>query len=777
MTPKTGLYSLLLGASLSALAFAPGVARAQAAPAKPADDTAQVETLIVTATKRAEDIQDVPMSVSAVSGATLERQGITSFTEAAQQIPSLQVVQSNNNRNSTVLIRGIGSSGTNPGIEPSVGIFLDGVYMPGAGAIQGNLQDISAIEVLRGPQGTLYGRNTPVGAINITTREPTSKSEALLTVGAGNFGEQHVSGYLGGALTENAAARLSFWENSHDGYEKNLYDGSRTNDGKQWGFRGRVKWTPTADLTLNGIAYYTQLHSHCCTPEPINPTGPGGIATANFLAAAAAAGHPLIKLTSGDFTVDDETKGDDLTQIFGASVQADYSLGGGFTLTSITAFNTFDDDIKVLAADGLPLDVGTGPQPLLTRGYSEELRITSPSNQRLEYIAGIYLFRETLKYRNGFTAHVDATRVFPGNRTIRPGDTANYAYDQTTDSAAAFGQATFHVTDALRLTGGLRYSTDDKKATTSSNDNPGASAGFLLAFPNNPPQDLKRSEDKLTWSAGVQYDIDPDVMAYALAATGYKTGGFNARQTSAGTPLEFDAENSTNYEIGVKSTLFDRKLLLNADVYRTILKGFQESVLNPATGIGFIVGNAGDRRVDGLEVDIKWAPIEHLSVSASGTVNDAKFTHYTAGQCYTGKTPNGTKPGTCNFNGLRPAYSPASQASVAADWNAPISGDLNGFVNGSITYVSKEYLDVTLDPRSLQGSVTLVNLRAGVEAASGKWRLSLYGKNLGDKAYYSVTAPQPLAGLISAGGTSQPGGFVGWYAPPRTWGVELTLKY
>lgn len=771
---KSTLSRLMLGASAVVLA-APELARAQTAASTTSN---QVETLIVTATKRAEDIQDVPMSVSAVSGSTLERAGIANFTEAARQIPSVQIVQSNNNRNSTVFIRGIGSSGTNPGIEASVGIFIDGVYMPAAGPIQSNLQDISAIEVLRGPQGTLYGRNTAVGAINITTREPSSSFEARVKAGFGNFDEQQVSGYVGGPIAETLFGRLSFWENSHDGYERNLYDGSRTNDGQEWGMRGRMKWTPTSDLTINAIGYYTNLFAHCCTPEPINPTGPGGIATPAFLAMAAAAGHPLVKLSDHDFTVDDETNGKDLTQIYGASVQADYNLGSGYTLTSITAMDTFYDQIKVLAADGLPLDVGTGPQPELTRGYSEELRITSPSKSRLEYIAGLYLFRQTLKYRNGFTAHRDANRVFPGGLRITPGDTSVYAFDQTTDSGAIFGQATYHLTDAWRLTGGLRYSVDHKSATVSASVNPGASAAFRIAFPVHPPQDLSRREDKLTWTAGVQYDVTPGVMAYALAATGYKTGGFNARQTPPNTPLEFDAENSITYEAGVKSTLFDHSVVLNADVYRMLLKGFQESVLNPATGVGFIVGNAGDRRVDGIEADLQWAPVDHLSLRGSASLNDAKFTHYTAGQCYTGKTPNGSKPGTCNFNGLRPAYSPAVQLSAAADWDAPISGSLNLFANGSVTYQSKQYLDVTLDPRSLQDGYTLFNLRAGVEASSGRWRLAVYGKNLGNEAYYTVTAPQPLSGLISGGtGTSAAQGFVGWYAPPRTYGVELTLTY
>ena len=777
MTTSRNNCRLMLGASLFAMAAAPGLAQAAAATA--ADTGAQVETLVVTASKRAEDIQDVPMSVSALSGASLERAGIVNFSEVARQMPSVQLVSSNNNRNTTVLVRGIGSSGTNPGIEPSVGIFLDGVFMPAAGPIQSNIQDIASVEVLRGPQGTLYGRNTPVGAINLVTRDPSSAPEAQATVGGGNFGEYHVQGYVGGEIAKDLNGRLSLWVNSHDGYEKNLYDGSRTNDGQQFGVRGRIKWAPTEDITGNFIGYYTRLHSHCCTGEQVNPSGNLGIATPGFLAAMTAAGHPFIKFNTLDFTVDDETQGDDVTQIGGASAQFDAHLKGGQTVTSITAFNEFYDNIKVLSADGLPIDVGTGAQPLKTLSYSEELRIASPTGQRLEYIGGIYLFRETVDYKNGITAHIGANRVFPGaTGKINPGDNTFYFYNQSTQSEAIFGQATFHFTDAWRATGGLRYSNDVKNAATASADNAGVSAAFRASFPINPEQKMKRQDHKLTWSIGTQYDVAKGVMAYAIAATGFKDGGFNARQTSAGTPLAFNPENSTTYEVGLKSALFDHRVVLNADVYRMELKGFQESKLNPLTGIGFIVGNAGDRRVDGLEVDLQWVPIEHLTLAASGQVNDAKFTSYSSAQCYVGKTADGVLPGTCNYTGLRPAYNPKMTGSLSANWEGPLSSTgLKGFVNGSVTYQDKQFEDASLDPRSLQGAYTLTNLRVGVGAPDGSWKLSLFGKNLGDKAYYVAEAAQPLAGLISAGGTASAQGFFGWYGTPRTYGIELTVRH
>jgi iron complex outermembrane receptor protein len=780
MTAPANIRRLLLGASFLGLAAAPGLACAQTAPAGGATaseaSASEVETLIVTAAKRSENIQEVPMSVSAMSGNDLQRAGIVNFDEAARQLPSVQLSSANNNRNTTILVRGIGSSGTNPGIEPSVGVFLDGVYMPAAGPIQSNIQDIASLEVLRGPQGTLYGRNTPVGAINIVTRDPTSTPEASITVGAGNFDSYNVQGYVGGAIADNLNGRLTAWANGHDGYEKNLFNNSRTNDGYQQGVRGRALWTPNDDVKVNFIGYYTSLEGHCCTGEPINPTGPGGIATPGFLAAMVAAGHPLTKLTSLDFTVDDETVGNDDTQIYGASTQIDVKLGG-HTLTSITAYNGYYDNIKTLSADGLPIDVGTGPQPLRTDNLSEEIRIASPTGQRLEYLGGVYLFHEDMSYKNGFTAHAGANRVFGPLGMITPGDNTLFFYNQTTKSEAVFGQATFHITDAWRLIGGLRYSNDDKDATTASTDNLNASAAFKTAFPNNPEQRLSRNDQKLTWSAGTQYDITQGVMAYAIAATGFKDGGFNARQTAAGTPLAFAPETSTTYEVGLKSTLFDRRVLLNADVFRMTLDNFQDSTLNPLSGVGFVVGNAGNRRIDGLEVDLQWAPIEHLTITASGQVNDAKFTSYHSAQCFVGAVPNGAKPGTCDYTGRRPAFNPASSGSLAGNYELPLgSTGLNGFINGSVTWQDKQFEDSTLDPRSVQDAYALTNLRLGIGPPSGNWKLSLFGKNLGNKAYYVATAVQPLGGLVSAGGTAAAGGFFGWYGEPRTFGIELTVR-
>jgi iron complex outermembrane receptor protein len=771
MSHRKSVSRLLSGAAVAAILAGGAPVAAHAA------DAVEVETIIVTANKRAENIQDVPMSVSAVSGDHLEKVGITNATELARFIPSVAITQSNNNRNTTLYVRGIGTSGTNPGIESSVGIFIDGVYILAAGPLQANLQDVQTIEVLRGPQGTLYGRNTPVGAMNITTREPTAAPEAQLSARIGNYQDHQLSGYVGGGQGD-LAARVAFWVSDRDGYETNLSTGDDVNGIEQYGFRGRVKWTPTDTIKGNFIAYYAHLDANCCTPETLAAASPTGIATPGFLAAAAATGHPFRNFDDRDHVVDDNYEGRDTTKVYGTSATFDVDLPMNLTLTSITAFNGYKDFIHQLAADGLPQATATGQQTLRAEGYSEELRITSPAEQRISYLAGLYLFSESMTYTSATILGEDANRVLPNGRTFTPGDTGFFYYTQDTRSWAAFGQATVNFTDAFRFTGGLRYSYDKKRAFLDAVTNPTASLAARAVFPTNHLGNLRRHEDKVTWSATVQYDVTPDVMAYVLAATGYKTGGYNARASAVGVPVEFDAENSITYEAGVKSTLLDRKLVLNLDVYSMKLKDFQDSILNPLTGSGFIVANAGDRRVRGFEADAQFRPIQPLSIQGSLAYMDAEFTDYPDGQCYNGRVPDGTKPGTCSYDGLTPSQSPKWAWSLAAQWQSPIPGtDMEWFLGGDISYTGRKYLEPTLDPRSIQPSVTIYGLRAGVTGDNGRWRVSAYGKNLGDRSYFVQKTLQPLNAFISAGGTAQATGFVGWYAPPRTYGVEDTVRF
>jgi iron complex outermembrane receptor protein len=743
-----------------------------------AQEAVDVEAVIVTASKRAEDIQDVPMSVSAVSGALLEKRGVSNVAELSRFVPSLSITQSNNNRNSTVFIRGIGTSGTNPGIEPSVGIFIDGVYVLAAGPIQSNLADINTIEVLRGPQGTLYGRNTPVGAINLTTREPTFETEGMFTASYGNYDEVRLSGYVGGGLSETVAARITGYYHDRSGYEHNLFDGEDTNDSSQFGFRGRVMWTPNDRLKANLIGYYSHLKANCCSPETVDPTGRGGIATPGFLAAAQALGLPFRNFDDHDRVLDDANEGRTETDIYGASVTLDYQLPGDHQLTSITAFNGYEDNVRSLGAVALRQRAADLPQRIRSEGWSQELRIASPTTGRFSYLGGLYLFSQDITYTSTLRVFDGANRVVPGNLRFSVGDSSTFYYTQDTRSWAAFGQATFRLTDTLRLQGGLRYGKDRKNAFFDNTLNATASAAFKTLFVENHLGKVRRSEDNVTYNVGAQFDLSDTAMVYLTYGTGVKNGGFNARGAAPGVPVEFDEENSSTIELGLKSTWFGRRLVFNADIYRMKLTNFQDAAVNPITGLGFVVANVGDRRAQGFEAEVTARPTDELTLRGSLGYTDGEYTDYPAGQCNALKTPNGSRAGTCNYNGLTPAQSPKWAGSVAAEYVRALDGtQLDGFVNVDASYTGGKYIEPLLDPRGYQPSIWLLGARVGVASQDGRWRLSAYGKNLTNETYYLHASAQSLGPLVSGGGTSGVAGFTAWYAPPRTYGLELTAKF
>lgn len=783
--------------------LAPGAAlAAEAAPVG-------LEEVIVTAQKRPENIQDVPLSVSAFSGEQLERANLSTVADVARFVPSLSIQQSNNNRNSSVIIRNVGTSGTNPGTDQDVGVFIDGVYVQVAGPVYSELTDISTVEVLRGPQGTLYGRNTPVGAINITTRAPSQNREASLTVQGGNFGRVKLAGYVGGGITDTLAARLSFWDSKQDGYYTNIYDGSSTGAESKVGVRGRLRWTRDAATTVDLIAYYSHTRGNGNNATQVDPLGPGGIvfgykptptsfATSPFVIAQTATnpGHPYV--VPGKWQVNIAQASEDVTNLSGASVQASHTYSAlNATVTDILAYNSYADHAPNVAPGQLPLDILTNEQRDKIEATSNELRIASDKPQFIDYVAGLYYYHSRLRYDAITTIDAQANRVFPANTggggKIPAGNRQTLAYDQTTDAVAVFGQATVNLTPRLRVTAGGRWSEDKKTgdivAVLSNITGGPVSPVFKANLGGGGAISAKRDDRGKTWTLGGQYDVAPGIMAYVTAGSGYKDGGFNSRSAVI-VPYTFGPESALTYEAGVKSTFLDRRLLLNIDVFRMLVKDYQQSVLLPV-GTGFAIGNAGNFRNDGVEADVQANPIEPLSLKASVSYIDSTITggadHLTCDQTYPfagSPPPSSSGPYTdatkkfCNFNGLTLPYAPKWRTSFSGRWEQPLAnGRLRWFAAASVSYQSSQYMDSSLDPRSLQDGYALYDASLGLSAADGRWRLSAWGKNLSDKRYFVTEAPQTQAANISAGGTAAANGFIGWLGVPRTYGVDLSYRW
>lgn len=792
---------LLTFSSIAVMATA-GVARA-------ADEAPTIETVIVTAQKRPENIQDVPMAVSAFSGTTLEKIGITNVAELSRFTPSLSIQSSTNNRTSSIIMRNVGTSGLNPGTDQDVGVFIDGVYVQVAGPVYSELTDVSTVEILRGPQGTLYGRNTPVGAINLTTRAPRQGFEASNIFQVGNFGRWKVSGVIGGGITDNLAGRLSYWEDKSAGDIKNIYNGDWVDAETKEGVRGRLRWTPTDETTVDFIGYYTHSRTNGNNATQVDPLGPGGIvfgynpkpgsfATSPFVIAQTATnpGHPYV--VPGKWEVNSADAASNVTDMYGLSVQVSQNLPQfNMTVTDILAYGSYSDDAPNQAPGGLPLDIATNHQSDKIRSLSNELRIASDNRQFINYVGGIYYYHSNVDYSQVATSGKQGNRVFPatvgGGGKIPYGNRQTLTYDQSIEAYALFGQVTFDFTDRFRITAGGRYSVDKKSgdvsATLSTITGLPVSPVFAAQLGGNGALSGSREDKGRTWTLGAQYDLAPSVMVYVTSGSGYKDGGFNSRSATV-QPFTFEPETSLTYEAGIKSTLFDRRLLLNVDVFRMLVHDYQQAVLLQ-TGTGFAIGNAGNFRTQGIEVDLQAVPISPLSVSASMSYIESKITggadRLTCDTTYpfAGSAPppssgqySDATHAFCNFNGLTLVNAPKWRASLNLKWEQPIADtNMRWFVQAAASYRSSSYMDSSLDPRSFQAGYTLFDASAGLSGPDDKWRLSIWGKNLSDERYFTTEAAQTQAANVSAGGTKAANGFIGWLGRPRTYGLELSYRF
>lgn len=770
--------------SVRKLALLSGVfAGALASTAQAQTSPAQIEELVVTAQKRAENVQDVPLSITAVSGAELEKAHIFNFAQLTTLVPSLQFSVSNNVRNATVSLRGIGQSGNNPGIESSVGVFIDGVYVPGPSALLGDLADTQSVEVLNGPQGTLYGRNTPLGAINIVTRAPQAAPEAQLTVGYGNYDQMYAKGYVGGELAPNLVARASFWGRDRSGFAYNLMTKEHVNDFAGAGGRVRAVWTPTDSLKLDLVGYYSNVTAKDGVSDVVDAAGPFGVATPGYLAATAALGYTFQNYNGLDFVVQTQDVTNDTARAQGLALTGTWDFGEGYTLTSITS-----GDFNLGAAD--PYGNAALPQKvirLVERGeitsYSQELRLASPTDGRLQYIAGLYAYRQMYDFKSRITVLADANRLLPlpaalgGPQRFVAGDTEYTAVKLNTASEAAFGTAWLKITDLWTLQVGGRQVWEHKDGHINHINSPGTGAAFRFAFGPNPVGPVSRTEKKFTWLVSTQYKLTPDVMVFATASTGWKSGGFNARLIAPGIPVEFGSESSKDYAVGIKSELFDRRLRLNLTAFDIVLENFQSSILNPVTRSGFITGNAGARETRGVEGDFAAVLGDNFRLSGGLTWLDAEYTDYANGPCYTGKASNGSAPGTCTFNGLTPDRSPKLKGNLAASYAMALGDAFTANARAEIQHTASLVYDAALDPQTTQKAVTLLNASLDIAHTGGHWSVNIWGRNLTDEHYYQSMTATPVVTLISTGGTAGARGYSGYYADPRTYGVEVTYRY
>ncbi|MDB5726209.1 MAG: Pesticin receptor [Novosphingobium sp.] len=790
-----GAILLLSSVATLALAATPAwAADAEGGAAAEVDTTDGGPTeIVVTARHREEKSQDVPVSIDVVDARTLERTGNYTLNQLQQQVPTLQIA-SFNPRNTNVTIRGLGanSSVSLDGLEYGVGFYVDGVYFGRPAQSQFDIVDLQQIEVLHGPQGTLFGKNTTAGAINITTREPSFTPEVTAegTLGDYNFSQFRASGSLP-IIADKVAIRLSVANTHRDGFLLNAYDGSDAQDYNNFTARGQLLIKPNDDVKIRIIGDYSKQEQHyplTLIDGYFSTLANGSRIANNIFDRAARTGYTLP--TSNVFqrvgNQDAEFRAN--MKSYGVSGQVDWDLGRA-TLTSITAYRWWDWDPRN-DTDATSLPIMTLQHTATNqRQFSQELRIASNGHNKIDYVAGLYYFWQVVRSpaRNAFGSAYVAWNYDPATRTAATIAAAHEAFDgfeadtfanPATKSYAAFGQADWHITNALTLTGGLRFTHEDKSGSFSQFWVSGASASALsaaaLTLRNQIyPQvafSAKLKSDALSGLVTLGYKVTPDILLYGTYSHGSKSGGLNLSAGGLTRPVTdpsrvgvVDPEKVDNFELGFKSQFLDRRVTLNAAAYLTNVRDYQANIsqqISPTATIQYLA-NIPKVRSKGFEASLTYAPSEWFNFGTSVAYTDARYVTYTGAQ----PAVELAVPGALqDLSGKRLPFVPKFTYSLNFDAAQPLGENLQVYLRGDYLHRSSTNATATLSTYGFIPAYGVVNARIGVRTTDGRYDLSLWARNLTDADYYTNRSGAPT-GLI----TATPG-------DPRTIGVTARIK-
>lgn len=783
-----------------------------------ADSERTIESIIVTAQKREQSLQDVPIVVTAISEQLLKDTGVKDIKDLTLLTPGLLVTSTSNESVTTARIRGIGTVGDNPGLESSVGVVIDGIYRPRNGVGFGDLGEVERIEVLKGPQGTLFGKNTSAGVINVMTKRPSSEFGAEVELTGGDYGALEGAASITGPIAGSLAGRLYVASRQRDGFiDVDRGAGPRLEDDdanrKFETVRGQLLLTPSDSVDIRLIGDYTDRDEDCCAAPQVALTPTTGvIAVLNAIAPGSYTNpaDPFARLAhmnrSTEQAVTDK----------GASMEVNWDMQGlgGATLTSITGWRDWDTvngqdadfttaDILYRAPDG---NFGNEFQQL-----SEEVRLAGESD-RLSWLVGAFYAAEDLDgrnqllYGNQFYTYYNAllqnglasagltSALWPGGYGTRD------VYAQDSTSWALFTNTNLRFTDALEFTLGVRYTDESKDLDThyvNTHATTGAPQGcsVLRAFPafqTHPSastiygigcatyadplyNDLATAQslDEGEWSgtAKLAYRFSEEVMTYASFARGYKAGGFNLDRERNGSPAAptidtdtlFEKELVDSYELGVKTQWLGDSLLVNASAFYQDYTDFQ---LNTFTGIQFIVTTLPQVVSKGVDFDMVWfTPWDQLSLQGGITYADTTIEDFgTAEQYFRPERKSDTL-----------SFAPKWSSSLSATFEQPVGSNLLLRSNIGAKYTSEFNTGSNLDRRKIQDAMTLVNARIGIGSDDESWTVELWSQNVTDEEYYQVAFDATLQG--SSSGTVPTSTVNAFLGAPRTYGLTARFKF
>lgn len=793
----------ILASAAPAFAAAPAAADAAAAPDAAPDATGETDAaneIMVVARKRTENAQEVPIPVTVISPVELTRQNLTNFTAFQNKLPSFSVYLTNP-KQLNLGVRGIGNNGFNTdGIDGSVGIFVDGVYTGRQGMASMDFNDLADVELLRGPQGTLFGKNTTAGAVIINSLKPSFTWGASGEATYGNYDFKEVKGSVTGPLiADKLAIRLSGFYSDRDGTYKNLYNGSDQNARQGSGIRGQLLATPTENLTIRLIGTHGRQSFNTISPVILSIYTPTALQ-----ARMTAAGYTLLTSNKEDRYVNIDAALNAQTKQDGGSGEVNWATPYG-TLTSITAYQSWscftNNDNDYTQLNAIP-DYGSCNKE---HQFSQEIRFSTPEGKPIEATFGGFLSRQRLqvdsRIRFGDQYYIWAanpsTTAFPtlGGKTWAQGayatQVAGFGITSQavfhTDTNALFGNATWHPDAARRLAidVGLRYTWEDRtqlyNGTVTSNlgNLNQAQINVMSAAGANAQLghvDASLTDKKLSGEAGVNYKVTSDFFVYGKYARGNKSAGFNLLPYNSSNPdpsvnsaialgaaQTVKGEKADNFEIGFKSSFFDHKVQLNVTAFHTKVENYQA---NQAVGVGNtalkFLSNVGSLTSKGVEVELETWLAKGLHTKGFVAYDKATYSSFHNSVC-----PATTTALTCDLTGRQVAWAPKWTGDFTIDYTHPITETVKGYGLFDVNYRTKQNYTITLDPTAEGPGYALASARAGVLLMDDKLDLQVWVENLFNKAYYIN-----LLGLTKSTGLVQ-----GYPGNPRTYGVTGRFKF
>lgn len=726
----------------------------------------QLETVTVTTRRREESSQDVPTPMSVVSGQNLETQRVYRIQDLQQLVPSVNVAYMHA-RQSSVSIRGLGNNPASDGLEGSVGLYIDNVYLGRPGMAVFDLMDIEQLEVLRGPQGTLFGKNTTAGVINISTRAPSFTPERSIETSVGEDGYFQTKGTISGPLNDQLAGRFSAYRTRSDGDIKNEYDGHDLNGGSREGFRAQLLFKPNEDFNLRWIGDYNEEDSSAGTRVLYN-TGPTINGVNLYESRASAAGATLVNGRHRKVNLDNDQHV--TVHQGGTSVEANWTLPSDFTLTSVSSYRFWnftprnDDGLNVPASYNAGVSVED-------KQYSQEFRLASPKGEFFDYVVGAYYFGSDLDNKS-FSYYGPQADIWNGTPAGSLANVTSVGNGHIqTDSFALFAQGTWHLSERLDFTAGVRGTYEEKNASVGRNAPVGGVAvagaaanarrGRAGVYDSG---DLNQYSSSPSGLLNLSYRITDDVLGYATLSHGEKSGGVNLAVGSAPTAgadsLLIGTERANNAELGFKSTLWDRRLQLNANVFWTQVNAYQTNAYDAANRVQYLT-NAGSVRSRGIEFESTVVPLRGLTLNFNGSYNDVSYLSYKDAPCPPEVSQAPGAPASCDLSGHQVVGASKWIGNANGEYKWNLANGFEPYVTGSYAFRSKAVGTVEDSDYGQIPSYAVVNLSTGLRGDfnQGQWDVSLWLKNAFDKTYYTT---------LWTGGN---GGYEGLLGTPRTLGV------